>query len=83
MLGLAPFSQSVALSELRQKPRMTGAEALTRDELEMLMDLDEEFMRRGNYQRIFPLASNASFYEQFFETKRYQNALCACYLTSP
>ena len=37
----------------------------------MLMDLDEEFMRRGNFQRIFPLASNAAFYDQFFETKRY------------
>jgi hypothetical protein len=37
----------------------------------MLMDLEEEFMRRGNFQRIFPLASNANFYEQFFEIKRY------------
>lgn len=49
LLGLAPFAQSMTLSELRQKPRLTGSEALTKDELEMLMDLDEEFMRRGNY----------------------------------
>ena len=71
------------MGELRQKQRLDGTERLTKDEIEMLMDLDEEFMRRGNYQRIFPLASNASFYEQFFEVKRYQNGLCAAFLTSP
>ena len=49
LLGLAPFAQSMTLSELRQKPRMTGSEQLSRDELELLMDLDEEFMRRGNF----------------------------------
>ena len=73
----------MTVSELRQKPRLSGHERLSKDEVEMLMDLDEEFMRRGNFQRIFPLASNAAFYDQFFETKRYQNALCASYLTSP
>lgn len=83
MTGLAPFSQSMTFSELKHKQNLTGNEQLSKDEIEMILDLDEEFMRRGNFQRIFPLASNANFYEQFFEIKRYQNALCAAYLTSP
>jgi len=37
----------------------------------MLMDLDEEFLRKGNFERIFPLVNNTAFYEQFFENKRY------------
>ena len=71
--------------ELKQKDigQLQGTEDLTKDEMEMLMDLDEEFMRRGNFQRVFPLASNVQFYEQFFEVKRYQNALVAAYLQTP
>ena len=46
---MAPFAQSMTVSELRQKPRLSGHERLSKDELEMLMDLDEEFMRRGNF----------------------------------
>ena len=49
----------------------------------MLMDLEEEFSRRGNFQRVYPLASNVKFYEKFFEVKRYQNLLVSAYLTAP
>ena len=37
--------------ELKQKEngQLQGNEELTKDEMEMLMDLDEEFMRRGNF----------------------------------
>jgi len=49
----------------------------------MLLDLEEEFSRRGNFQRVYPLASNCNFYEKFFEVKRYQNALVSAYLTAP
>ena len=48
----------------------------------MLMDLDEEYLRKGNFERVFPLTSNAFYYEQFFEFKRYQNALVAAYLST-
>ena len=57
--------------QLKQLNKFTGNEALSKDESEMLMDLDDEFMRRGNFQRIFPLSSNAHYYENFFEFKRY------------
>ena len=71
----------MAYSEVKERP-FTGNEKLSKDELEMLMDLDEEFLRKGNFERIFPLPNNATFYEQFFENKRYQNAIVAAYLTS-
>ena len=51
LLGLPPFAQSMSYIELKQKEnnQLTGKEELTKDEIEMLMDLDEEFMRRGNF----------------------------------
>lgn len=80
MLGLTPFAPSMTYAQVRDKERLDGSERLTKDEMEMLMDLDEEYLRKGNFERVFPLTSNAFFYEQFFEFKRYQNALVAAYL---
>lgn len=44
---------------------------MTKDEIDMILELEEEFARRGNFMRVFPLASNVVHYEQFFEVKRY------------
>ena len=79
---LAPFQQSMTLEELKYKSGLTGSEELTRDEVEMLLELEEEFARKGNFQRVFPLVSNANFYDRFFEVKRYQNSLIQSYLTA-
>ena len=79
VLGLAPFSPSMNPQELRER-RLTGNEKLSKDELEMIMDLDEEYLRRGQFERIYPLAPNVNHYEQFFESKRYQNQLLQAYL---
>lgn len=46
----------------------------------MLLELEEEFARRGNFMRVFPLHSNVKYYSEFFEVKRYQNALVNAYL---
>ena len=62
MLGLAPFTPSLSYGEVKERG-LTGTEKLSKDELEMLMDLDEEFLRRGNFERIFPLGGNANYYE--------------------
>ena len=83
LLGLAPFAQSMQYGELRQKQMFDGTEKLTKDELELLMDLDEEYMRRGHFDRIYPLTNKAFFYEQFFEYKRYQNCLISVYINTP
>lgn len=82
-LGLAPFQQSLTIEDLKNNEGLTGEEQLSKDELEMLMDLEEEQTRRGNFQRVYPLASNVKFYEKFFEVKRYQNMLIGAYLTAP
>lgn len=71
VLGLAPFSASMTYNQVREKERFDGTEKLTKDEMELLMDLDEEFLRKGNYERVFPLTSNSYHYENFFEYKRY------------
>ena len=67
---------------VKEKGELDGTEKLTKDELEMLMDLDEEFMRRGHFNRIFPSASLAFHYDNYFEFKRYQNVLVGAYLNT-
>ena len=70
----------MTLEELKYKSGLSGSEELTRDEVEMIVELEEEFARRGNFQRVYPLVSNVSYYERFFEVKRYQNSLIQSYL---
>jgi len=42
--------------------KLTGNEQLTADEFEVLADLEDEFSRKGNFSRIYPLAANVEFY---------------------
>ena len=54
--------------------------ALTEEELSIISDYEEEQSRLGNFERIFPLASNAQYYGKFFEHIRPSNELLARYL---
>ena len=66
--------KSMTLEEVgRGGGGLTGEEDLTVDELNMLMDHEDEFARKGNFARVFPLAANVDYYEKFFEVKRYNN----------
>jgi len=56
---------------IKKRDQFNGHESWTSDELEMFFELEEEFARRGNFSRVFPLASNVLHFEQFFEVKRY------------
>lgn len=47
--GLAPFQTSMTLDELKYKQGLMGDEELTRDECDMLLEVEEEFARRGNF----------------------------------
>jgi hypothetical protein len=53
---------------------------LTEDELSMIQDFEEEFIRMGNFDRIFPLQQNCMHYAKFFEYKRPSNVILAKYL---
>lgn len=64
----------MSCQQLEQKGQFNGTEELTEDEMEMLMDLEDEYSRRGNFKRIYPLEGNINTYEQFFEENRYQNS---------
>jgi len=48
----------MSLEELKYKTGLTGVEQLTKDELEMILELEEEFSRRGNFHRVYPLMTN-------------------------
>jgi hypothetical protein len=37
--------------------------------------VEEEFMRKGNFERIFPCKENIQKYSKFFECTRYSNLL--------
>lgn len=53
---------------------------LTEDELSIIIDYEEENLRLGNFERIFPLQSNSQHYSQFFEYERPSNELLSRYL---
>lgn len=72
----------MTLEELKYKKTLQGEETLSKDEIEMLLDLEEERSRKGNFEQVFPLVDNVQQYDRFFEVKRYQNSLVAAYLVA-
>lgn len=50
-------------------------ELLSSDDWNVLFETDEEYYRRGLYERIFPLKENVDIYAKFFESQRYNNAI--------
>jgi hypothetical protein len=70
----------MTMEEVEQIRVLSGDENLTADELNVLMDHEDEFARRGNFSRVFPLAANVDYYEKFFEVKRYFNMLLWSYI---
>ena len=68
--------KSMSLEELAQIRVLEEAKvSLTADELNVLMDHEDEFARKGNFSRAYPLAANVDYYEKFFDNKRYYNLL--------
>ena len=70
----------MSLEELEKSRVFQGNENLTADEMNMLMDHEDEFSRKGKFSRVFPLAANVDYYEKFFENKRYWNYLLWAYI---
>jgi hypothetical protein len=62
---------------------LSGDELFSKDELNIILDLEDEANRLGAFDRIFPLANTASKYYGFMEVKRYQNALYCAWLSTP
>ena len=62
---------------------LTGDELFSKDELNIILDLEDEGNRLGQFDRIFPLANTAATYYGFMEEKRYQNALYCAWLSTP
>lgn len=54
-------------------------EDLTEADLEVLCDLEDEYARRGNFERIFPTVDTAWYYK-FFPVPRYYNTLVDLWL---
>ena len=48
---------------------------LTVQDWNVLFEFDEEFNRKGNFERIFPNKENVVKYSDIFSTKRYNNLL--------
>lgn len=50
--------QSMTLEQLKYRKKLTGKEELSKDEVDMLLDLEEENARKGNFARVYPAESN-------------------------
>ena len=65
---------------MQSKITLNGKENLSEDEIDVLLTFEEENTRRGNFTRVFPLASNLQYFEKYFEKRHYKNALVAAYI---
>ena len=63
-------------------PNFFDIQQLSEEELSIIVEFEEEYMRLGNFERIFPLNSNVVHYSKFFEYKRPSNLLLTKYLKS-
>lgn len=60
-------------SRIRRKALLN--DELSEEERELLMDIEDEFNRTGNYSRIFPVVQKLPEYSLCFEVRRYSNEL--------
>jgi tubulin polyglutamylase TTLL4 len=49
-------------------------DVITPDDIRILIETEDEYARRGNFQRILP-SPNSKNYMKYFETPRYHNIL--------
>ena len=50
-------------------------QSVNEDDIQIIVDFEEEQLRRGNFDLIYPLAANVNYYMQFFEQQRWGNEL--------
>ena len=55
---------------------------LSEEDIDLLLYAEEENARCGDFERIFPLASNIDKYSPYFEAMRYNNLLLWRWLKS-
>ena len=55
-------------------------EKLNPEDWKMLFEFDEEYHRKGNFERIFPNKENVEKFDPFFMTSRYNNLLLKKFL---
>mmetsp|Transcript_19259 Transcript_19259/g.18948 ORF Transcript_19259/g.18948 Transcript_19259/m.18948 type:complete len:92 (-) Transcript_19259:357-632(-) len=63
----ASKTKSVARLDGEIKDFKNQVENLSKADITMLMEYDEELSRKGHYEAIFPKQSNIKAYEKFFE----------------
>jgi len=73
----SPFEESMDMAKLeglvKDKKGFLPEDKLNKHELALVYDFEEEEIRIGNFQRIFPKQENAMKYLDLMEEKRYQN----------
>jgi len=50
------------------------------DDWNILFEADEEYHRRGSFERIYPVKESVEYYSNFFEYPRYNNVIISKWL---
>ena len=75
-------------SQPRKRNVFTLSEAslssLSKDDQDMIHEMESEFKRKNNFQRIYPSFAQEvnDYYAQFFEDQRYNNTLCNVWIAA-
>jgi len=79
--GLLPKAATMTISHnVSTLQSVTSLRDLGEAEWRIILDAHDEYMRRGSFERIFPLREGLELYGQFFSTPRYSNLVLARWL---
>lgn len=68
-----PYSKNVR--DLEDLTIENCLEKLSSQDWKVLFETDEEYYRKGNFERLFPVKGKMSYYAQFFQFQRYYNMM--------
>ena len=74
------MDRSLVRSPERYKRLREFTESINDEDFELIADMEDENMRKGHWNRIFPLANNIDAYSKFFEVQRHANSVLWTYL---
>ena len=77
-----PKRQPRKREEIQDLNASNCVEKLSAEDWNILFEFDEEFHRKGDFERIFPNTNNVEKYQKYFPSTRYNNLLVSKWLTS-
>ena len=77
------MSHSKNINSIKELNHTNYMDKLNLEDWQILLETDEEFYRKGNFERVFPNRAKGDYYLNLMEFPRYNNILVQRWLQSP